>query len=208
METISFPHFSPDRSTVHAALYTNVTNGAALRKRIIDAAVIEGEDGERERDAVNFAFIDARLITSRLHLQTAIYQAILAEAQGALRTRTVHSEVIWALNPTNNITEALRRYGVSEKTTAVIVVRIDGPEEGVEEKIAAAVAGTLTPFTELDTVTDWAAVKKASAAFNDARRATYATPPQYNKLNNDPDASKARIDNIVVSMVAMKSVMS
>src|SRR5437879_3609846 len=42
-------------------------------------------------------------ITSPLHLQTAIYQALLSESQGSLRTKTIHSEIIWALNPTNNV---------------------------------------------------------------------------------------------------------
>ncbi|KAK7021208.1 kinase binding protein CGI-121-domain-containing protein [Favolaschia claudopus] len=71
----------------------------------------EGSDGERERDAVNFAFIEARLITSVNHLRTAIYHAVLAESQNNLRTKTVHSEIIWALNPSNNIAAAMRRPG-------------------------------------------------------------------------------------------------
>ncbi|GLB33373.1 putative CGI121 TPRKB family protein [Lyophyllum shimeji] len=190
METFTFPQFSRERSTVHAALFTNVSNAGALRKRIIDAAGMEGEAGERERDAVNFAFIDARLITSRLHLQTAIYHAILAESQNSLRTRTVHSEVLWMLNPTNNITEALRRYGVSDKTASVIVVSMDG---ATSDKMAAAVTGALSPFGALDTVTDWAAVKK------------------YHKLNGEAGIEKGgrtAVDRVVVSIVAMKNVMS
>ncbi|KAG6813178.1 hypothetical protein H0H92_013298 [Tricholoma furcatifolium] len=158
METFSFVQFTGSRAVVHAALYTNVSNGGEVRKRIIDAATAEGEEGEAARDAVNFAYIDARLITSRLHLQTAIYQAMLAESQDALRTRTVHSEVIWALNPTNNITEALRRYGISDQTNAVIVVSMDGAPE---EKMGAGIAGTPSPFSELEKVTDWASVRKA-----------------------------------------------
>ena len=85
---------------------------------------MEGPKGETEREAVNFAFVDAKLVslppackanvnpigwyalvkvTSPLHIQTAVYQSILAAAQGSLLTKTVHSEVIWYLNPTNNV---------------------------------------------------------------------------------------------------------
>ena len=121
METYTHSQFPPHISLAHVALYTFVTNAPSLRARIINAAITQGDEGNRERDAVNFAFIDARLvsrsvldldfaiiqysnkITSRLHLQTAIYQAILAESQGTLRTKTVHSEVLWALNPSNNV---------------------------------------------------------------------------------------------------------
>ena len=42
-------------------------------------------------------------VTSILHLQTAIYYALLAQGQGCLRTKTVHSEILWALNPSNNV---------------------------------------------------------------------------------------------------------
>jgi len=46
-------------------------------------------------------------ITSKLHLETAIFQAILAESQNALRTRTVHSEILYNLNPTHNVSERI-----------------------------------------------------------------------------------------------------
>ena len=112
------------------------------------------------------------------HLLTAVYHAILAHIQASLRTRTVHSEVLWALNPSNNaspkqsrslwftlttalqITEAIRRYGVSDATKAVLVVRVAGSDSGMREKMQAVVDGTLRPLNELSNVTDWASIKK------------------------------------------------
>lgn len=38
-----------------------------------------------------------------MHLQTAIYQSILATTQNALKTKTVHSEILWSLNASNNV---------------------------------------------------------------------------------------------------------
>ncbi|EPQ59754.1 CGI-121-domain-containing protein, partial [Gloeophyllum trabeum ATCC 11539] len=199
METIHYPHFPPHLSRAYIALFTSVTNAGALRSRIINAATLEGIEGDREREAVNFAFVDARLITSELHIKTAVYQAILAEALGALRTKTVHSEILWALNPSNNISEAIRRYGVSDACTSLLVIRIDSPElQGVQEKMEAVVSGQMVPLAHLSSLVDWASVKK------------------YNKLNQevaikaasgDPEREHSVIDNIVVSSVAMKSVM-
>jgi EKC/KEOPS complex subunit CGI121/TPRKB len=120
MEIFAYPHFG---STVHVALFKHVTNAARLRARIVRASTLEGTEGDVEREAVNFAFVDARLVrrtddftfagteywccdiqvTSVLHIQTAITQALLAASQNTLRTKTVHSEVIWALNPNNNV---------------------------------------------------------------------------------------------------------
>ncbi|TFY63359.1 hypothetical protein EVG20_g6351 [Dentipellis fragilis] len=199
METYAYPHFPPSSSAVHVALFTNVTNASDLRARIVKASTLEGPEGDAERARVNFAFIDARLISSRLHLQTAIYQAILADAQGALRTKTVHSEILWALNPTNNITEAIRRYGVSDTSSALIIVRVDSPAlQDVEASMRAVVDGTVSPLEDLTSLTNWSAIKK------------------YYKLNTEPavkaaakDASRERqiVNEIVVSSVAMKSVM-
>ncbi|TFK28609.1 CGI-121-domain-containing protein [Coprinopsis marcescibilis] len=199
MDGFLFPHFPAPKSLAQFALFRKVENAAQLRKRIIGAAALAGAKGEEERDAVNFAFIDAKLITSRLHLQTAIHQAILAFTQDSLRTKYVHSEILFYLNPTNNITEALRRYGISDTSTDMIVVRVGDaslPPSNAQELMKDVVIGTIVPFSELEQVTDWGAVKK------------------YHKLNSEAavrdlkgEEERIAIDRIVTSTVAMKSVM-
>ncbi len=59
MESFAYPHFS---SIAHVALFDYVTNAAELRARIVRASILEGDEGDAEREAVNFAFIDARLV--------------------------------------------------------------------------------------------------------------------------------------------------
>ena len=116
-------------------------------------------------------------ITSILHLQTAVYYALLTQSQGCLRTKTVHSEILWALNPSNNvcisiptkltsililclqISEAIRRYGISDSTTSLLVVEI-GTTPSHRDKIKATVNGTVSPFSRLSEITDLATIKK------------------------------------------------
>jgi hypothetical protein len=62
MESFSFPFLPASYSAVHVALFTEIKNAVPLRRRIIDAATMNGEEGDREREAVNFAFINARLV--------------------------------------------------------------------------------------------------------------------------------------------------
>lgn len=62
METFHFPCFDAHRSTVYYALFCDVERPLVLKNRIIAAATAEGEDGQHEREALNFAFIDARLV--------------------------------------------------------------------------------------------------------------------------------------------------
>ncbi|VDB86758.1 unnamed protein product [Peniophora sp. CBMAI 1063] len=174
METFIYSHLDLH---VHIALFHDVSNSADIRKRIIAAATLKGEEGDAERERVNFAFVDARLVTSLLHFQTAIYQAILSEKQGALRTKTVHSEILFALNPSNNITEAIRRYGVSDTTSSLLVVRVASPDlSDVEGKMREVVKGGIEPLSALEKDTDWAAVKK------------------YHKLNTEPAIKEAGKD--------------
>ncbi|KAJ7457680.1 kinase binding protein CGI-121-domain-containing protein [Mycena galericulata] len=187
MQSYQLAHFPPHLSFVHAALYTNVSDSDLLRKRLITASTAEGPDGEREREALNFAFIEARLITSVTHLRTAVYQAVLAHAQGALRTKT--------------ISEAMRRYGVSDATTALVVVRVAGPEssaEGVEREMDAVVKGTKVSFADLRDLTDWTAVKKYHKLGGEVA---------VREAKDDLEREHAVVDGIVVSSVAMKNVM-
>ena len=62
MYALNFQCLKPSHSHVHVALFRNVSNSADLKNRIIAASTAEGEEGEREREAVNFAFVDARLV--------------------------------------------------------------------------------------------------------------------------------------------------
>jgi len=59
METYAYPHFS---SSVHVALFKHVRNTAKLKARIVRASTLEGIEGDMEREAVNFAFVDARVV--------------------------------------------------------------------------------------------------------------------------------------------------
>ena len=66
METHTYPHLPSEVSTVHLALYSNVSNAPELRRRLVTAATLAGEDGEQEREAVNYTFVDAKLVNPRL----------------------------------------------------------------------------------------------------------------------------------------------
>ncbi|KAE9399128.1 CGI-121-domain-containing protein [Gymnopus androsaceus JB14] len=191
MESFRFNH---NDNVAYALLFSPVNDPGKIKQRIIDAAKADDQD----RDAVNFSFIEASLITSRLHLETAIHQAIIVESQGSLRTKTIHSEILFALNPTNNITEAIRRYGVSETSKSLIVVQItdsSASASDVETKMKAVVDGVVVSFRELATVTDWDRVKK------------YLKLDKEAKEKGDLARTQAFIDSVAISSVAMKSVM-
>lgn len=73
MESYHYSQFPPESSTVYIALFTGVQNAAQLRSRLIQAATMVGSEGEVEREAVNFSFIEARLVMNTVHVP-AVYQ--------------------------------------------------------------------------------------------------------------------------------------
>ncbi|KAI9572472.1 kinase binding protein CGI-121-domain-containing protein [Boletus coccyginus] len=185
---------------IYAAKFKHVKNAGAIRERIVKASTMEGPEGDKERDAVNFAFINAKLITSPLHLQTAAMQALFAQSAKTMRTKTPHSEIIWNLNPTNNITEGIKRYGVSDATTDLIVMHIAGWErEDILKRMLEVVDGELDLLANVVQVTDWETVIK------------------HYKLDQEPVSKgftgrtreeRAVVDNLVISSVAMKYIMA
>lgn len=56
-----------------------------------------------------------RQITSRLHLLTAISQSLLAQSDNNLKTKTVHSEVLFYLEPTPKVTRKSSSGGPSRR---------------------------------------------------------------------------------------------
>lgn len=55
---------------VHISLYRDVVNAADLRKRLIAASTAIGDEGNAEREKVNFAFLNATMVRLRLYINT------------------------------------------------------------------------------------------------------------------------------------------
>lgn len=72
METFRYPQFPKDLANVYVALFTDVQNAADLKKRLVAASVMPGAEGDIEREAVNFAFVDARLVRTYTHRSTIV----------------------------------------------------------------------------------------------------------------------------------------
>ena len=63
MEFYSHNQFPESRRAVYIAFFKNVKNVSHLRNRIVKAATAEGAVGDAERAAVNFAFVEAKLVS-------------------------------------------------------------------------------------------------------------------------------------------------
>lgn len=64
MESFTLPHLPRPISRVHIAQFASVTNAPAIRKRLIAASQApEDADGDRERAAVDAAFLEGAMVS-------------------------------------------------------------------------------------------------------------------------------------------------
>lgn len=108
-----------------AVLVRDVENVQAIKDNLIK--------GNKSYD---YAFINAQNIVSLEQLYSAYYKAMLDEHHGTMKTRTLHTEVIYALSPFKNIMDCLNRFGVSKTSTTLLVLKIFKREEGTPEYLA------------------------------------------------------------------------
>ena len=83
-----------------------------------------------------------------------------------LKSRNVHSEVVFSLNPNNNIADAFRRFGIVDTTCILLAIKIstnlNTTAESVETHLSSSITGVAIPFTNdvLADITDLVKVRK------------------------------------------------
>ncbi|PFH62169.1 hypothetical protein XA68_14838 [Ophiocordyceps unilateralis] len=127
LEIVSLDHV-PAKFAIHVALFHNVRNAAFLQRQLLD------RNAEFE-----YAFVDASIILSRNHILSAVFKAIIAQAQGTLETPNIHSEIVVHLSPSHNIADAYRRFGISPATTHLAVIKITFPTDTCQEPASSHV---------------------------------------------------------------------
>ncbi|XP_053170011.1 EKC/KEOPS complex subunit TPRKB [Scomber japonicus] len=165
----------PDQS-VTQMLFKEVKNAAELRQKAMDGKIYA-------------ALINPTMLVNPLQVLVAANKAVHLQKIGKMKTRSLYSEIIFNLSPTNNISEAFKRFGISDGDDSVMVVLVHNKQESqLVSDITALVDGRQVSVEDVSSLSDPAKIKKL-----------YKVTPQEEKSSTLLDA--------VVCRMATKDVM-
>lgn len=137
----------PD-TRVTQVLFKNVKNAAELRQK-----AVEGK--------INGALINPTMLVGPFQVLVAANKAFHLHSIGNMKTRSLNSEIIFSLSPTNNISEAFKRFGISDKDDSVLVVVVHAKDElHAVSDITAMVGGQQLPVDEVSSLSDLEKIRK------------------------------------------------
>ncbi|XP_068163138.1 EKC/KEOPS complex subunit TPRKB [Antennarius striatus] len=129
-------------------LFKDVKNAAELRQSAI-AGKIKG------------ALINPTMVVNPFQVLVAANKAFNLQNSGKMKTRSLYSEIIFNLSPTNNISEAFKKFGISDGDDSVLVVLVHSEDESkLLSDIIALVNGQQVPVEDVSSLSDQAKIKK------------------------------------------------
>lgn len=133
-KTFSFPQF-PDY-TVYVGYYTDITSNTL---KVVKNELVSGNQ------RYNYCFVNTAHLISVDQLYCSLHRSIQNHVFGRMKAKTLNTEILYNLSPTNNINEALKRFGVDESHSDIIVIKVAQNSEedllscnaGIEELLSA-----------------------------------------------------------------------
>jgi len=109
---------------------------------------------------IEAAFYNASLIPDVTPILAAANKALIAESRGKLVTRTIYSEMISNVSGSKHITEALKKWGISDSSTGLVVAMLNVTPEELET-LRSCVKGEEIDNADVGSLMDLKLTKKS-----------------------------------------------
>lgn len=143
-----FEQAFPERNLT-VILFKDVTNAGEIHAKLLDRS-LEPE----------LALINPSKVQSVFALHLAAHKSVAAHEREALATHTLHSEVVFNLSGLKHITEGLKRFGMAEDASEVLVCRFDATDEDIAATRGLVKGIEVDIETALEGLRDQDAIKK------------------------------------------------
>ncbi|GAB1206605.1 hypothetical protein APSETT445_005295 [Aspergillus pseudonomiae] len=142
-------------------------------------------------------------VLSKAHVSSAIFRAVNDYLNERLKSRNVHSEIVFSFSPTNNIADSFRKFGISDSTKDLLVVKVSTTPEithdSVATHLAQSVEGSPVPFND-ETLSEIADVAKIKKAY---KLGALPSAPA-GQVNGAGNSDSMRLENSIIGAIALR----
>ncbi|KAK3585840.1 hypothetical protein CHS0354_038365 [Potamilus streckersoni] len=134
-------------SSIIMLLYDELENSKEIRKCVIDGVI----------DA---SLLKPKLILDKFQVIVAATRAIHNQKHEKMTTKTIHSEILFCLSPSKNISDSYRNFGLGEEDKCILVVIVDDQDNSKLNALQQLIKGRQLPLSDLHSTADTSAIKK------------------------------------------------